>query len=227
MTRRLHIWRPEPGWSASAAVARKLGLEPAGEPLFAIEPVRWSPPPPDTFDGLLIGSANVFRHGGDQLAALRSLPVHVVGETTAAAAKEAGFTVAGVGQGGLQNVVDRLGGAGRFLRLRGEAAVDLNLPEGCEVEDIVVYAARPRTPSDETLTDLKTGGVAVLHSGEAAARFAGLVDDAGASRSSWKLALIGPRLAPILGEGWADVRIASTPHDAALLELAAGLCKEG
>ena len=226
MTRRLHIWRPEPGWSASAAEAVQLGLQPAGEPLFAVEPGVWTAPLAERFDGLLIGSANVFRHGGSHLFGLRSLPVHVVGEATAEAADELGFEVATVGQGGLQNVLDRLNEPRRLLRLRGEAAVDLDLPNGCEVEDIVVYAARPRTPSDGMLADLKTGGVALLHSGEAAARFASLIDDAGASRLAWKLALIGPRLAPALGDGWADVRIASRPQDAALLELGAALCKE-
>ena len=48
----------------------------------------------------MLTSANAIRHGGAGLERLRSLPVHAVGEATAAAAREAGFAVAGIGEGG-------------------------------------------------------------------------------------------------------------------------------
>ena len=75
--------RPEPGWSATRAAGAEAGLAIGGMPLFAVEPVRWQSPDPARYDGLLIGSANVFRAGGPELAALAALPAHVVGEATA------------------------------------------------------------------------------------------------------------------------------------------------
>ena len=222
----LHLWRPEPGWSTSARMARDLGLEVAGQPLFRIAPVPWTAPNPAEFDAVLIGSVNVLRHGGTQLHALRHLPVHAVGETTARAAREAGFTVASIGKGGLQTVVDGLEGPTRLLRLRGEAAVELKLSPTIEVADGLVYTARPTPPSEATKADLRRGGIAALHSAEAGRRFAALVDLYG-TRSDWSLALIGPRLRDAVKDGWRTIVIAEMPCDSALLAIAAPLCKKG
>ena len=220
----LHLWRPEPGWSASAAAARALGLSVAGRPLTVIEPVAWGLPE-GRFDALLVGSANVFRHGGAALSGMRDLPVHAVGETTAEAARAAGFTVASVGQGGLQPLVDSLARPARLLRLRGEAAVPLDLRDRIEVRDAVVYRARA-VPFDDDDT-LRGGGVTALHSGEAARRFAQEVDTAGADRARWTLLLIGPRLVEAVGGGWGGVHVAPVPHDARLLAMAVPLCQGG
>ena len=70
----LYLFRPEPGWSVSAQTARAMGIDVHGAPLFTIEPVEWTAPSPDDFDGILVGSANAFRHGGKHLEKLTRMP---------------------------------------------------------------------------------------------------------------------------------------------------------
>ena len=90
------ILRPEPGAGATAEAARQRGLNPIVAPLFRIEPVEWQPRDPAEFDALLLTSANAVAQAGDGLREFASLPVYCVGEATAAAARDAGLSVAGV-----------------------------------------------------------------------------------------------------------------------------------
>lgn len=215
----LLILRPEPGCSASVAAARALGLSAIGAPLSAIEPVSW-PTPDLAFDAILAGSANAFRHGGPQLLALRHLPVYAVGQATAEAATAAGFTVAVVGEGGLQAVLAALSAPARLLRLGGTERVALEVPAGVEVLEREVYTATPLP-----LGEVPPGPTVVaLHSAVAAKRFAAECERLALPRRRFALACIGPRVAAAAGPGWAEVRSAATPDDRALLALAADLC---
>mgnify|MGYP001400747850 CR=1 FL=1 len=156
----LFLIRPEPGWSVSAETARAMGLDVHGAPLFTIEPVAWDAPDPADFDGLLVGSANTFRHGGKQLAKLTKLPVHAVGEATADAARAAGFLIGRTGRGGLQNLLDELSKRElRLLRLAGADRVTLRLPDGIRVETRTVYRAVPEGLAEEDRELLRGGGV--------------------------------------------------------------------
>ena len=155
----LFLIRPEPGWSVSAETARAMGLDVHGAPLFTIEPVAWDAPDPADFDGLLVGSANTFRHGGKQLAKLTKLPVHAVGEATADAARAAGFLIGRTGRGGLQNLLDELSKRElRLLRLAGADRVTLRLPDGIRVETRTVYRAVPEGLAEEDRKLLRGGG---------------------------------------------------------------------
>lgn len=226
MSRPAFLVRPEPGWSASAKAARSIGLEVQGEPLAKVEAVAWQIPDRD-FDGLLIGSANVFRHGGRGLDRLRDLPVHCVGESTADAARESRFTVETVGQGGLANVVASLAGRRlKLLRPGGEARIALNPPSGIEVTDAVVYRLCHVPISTALAQDLGRGGVVLLHSAELARHFGAECERLGLSRDRLELVLIGPRLVPAAGDGWRAVHIAERPDDAALLALAVQVCSK-
>ena len=124
--RRLFILRPEPGASATAERARALGLDCVRVPLFEVEPLPWSAPDPAAFDGLLLTSANALRCGGDQLARLRSLPVHAIGEATADAARASGFDVATTGDGALEQLLQALNPKLRLLHLAGEVRTRLD-----------------------------------------------------------------------------------------------------
>src|SRR5687768_7259243 len=116
--------RPEPGCSATVSAGLAQGLPMIGCPLLRIASRPWTPPPPEEVDGLLLGSANAVRHAGPAMSAFRDKPIYAVGEATAAAAQEAGLTVAAVGQGGLQAVLDTLVRPPlRLLRLAGEEHV--------------------------------------------------------------------------------------------------------
>jgi uroporphyrinogen-III synthase len=219
------VLRPEPGNSATCAAARNLGLGPVAAPLFAYAPRDWSLPDATRWDGLLIGSAAVFARGAPGLAALRHLPVHAVGATSARAATDAGFTVARTGSGGLQPVVAALP-PGRYLRLAGQARVPLILPEGVTVDDVIVYAAQPQPLAPAAIGLIRRGPVlALLHSAEAARHFASQCAAHDLPRNAIALACLGPRIAAAAGNGWQAIEIARTPDDNAVLSLAAQMCQ--
>lgn len=221
------ILRPEPGAAATLAAARAAGLEARAFPLFEVGAVSWDPVPRDHIDALLLGSANALRHGGDALAAYRGLPAYAVGETTAEAARKAGLKVVATGQGGLQNMLDELEPSHRrLLRLAGRDRVELAVPGGVEVLTREVYASEPLPLPPELAALLARPALVLLHSGEAAARFAQACDEAGIDRAGIRLAAIGPRVVARAGTGWADLQAAPTPDDAALLALASRMCQE-
>ena len=201
----LFLFRPEPGWSVSSKTALDMGLDVSGAPLFTVEPVDWEVPDPEQFDGLLVGSANVFRHGGKQIDRLTKLPVHAVGDATADAARNAGFLIGRTG--------------------RGEDRVTLRLPEKIRMETKIVYRAVPQSMTDDDIARLRTGGVVAVHSGAAAERLQVEFDRHDMDRSQVDLAVIGPRVAEMAGEGWRSVEIADAPGDSELLALARALCQ--
>ncbi|MFC3173621.1 uroporphyrinogen-III synthase [Novosphingobium bradum] len=221
----LIVVRPEPGCGATVAAARGLGLDARAFALFAIAPVPWPAPDPADFDLVLAGSANVFRHGGPQLAGLRALPVHAVGETTAAAARAAGFNVAATGAGGLQPVLAALPPGTRALRLAGAERIALVPPPGVTMAERTVYAAtaQPLPPSLAAL--LAAPAVIALHSAQGARHVAAELDRLGLARAHLALATIGPRVTAAAGPGWKTVLTAERPEDATLLAKAHDLCQ--
>lgn len=223
----LLVVRPEPGNAATLAAAKALGLEAHGDPLFEIVPVPWEAPSANEFDALLIGSANILRHGGKALATYSTLPTYLVGEATAEAARQAGFSVASVGSGGLQGLVARLAedDRRRVLRLAGEEHVPLALPPDTTVKTVVVYEALPLPLSFASATNLGESTVVMLHSAAAARHFDRECDRLSIARHKVELACIGPRVVAAAGEGWASVASAERPDDTALLALAARMCQ--
>lgn len=221
--RPLIVLRPEPGNAATAAAARALGLTVHAKPLFAMAPVAWEVPRAEDYDGLLAGSAALFRLGGVGLDTLKALPVHAVGAATAQAAGEAGFVVCETGEGGMEPLVARLS-PGRYLRLAGERNVPLMPPVGVEVDTRVVYAAGAM-PLPEALAAVIEGAVVALHSGEAASHFAEQCDRRGIRRDAIALACLAPRIAEKAGSGWQAIEIAEARTDEALLALAAQMCQ--
>lgn len=223
----LVVIRPQPGAEATASAARELGLDVHVHSLFAVRPLAWEPPPRDTFDALLIGSANGMRHAGAGLETYRGMPAYAVGDKTAEAAREAGLDVMASGSGGLQQVLDAVAPEHtRLLRIAGREHVDLVVPEGVSLTAREVYASEPK-PMPQALADLLAEpAVVLLHSGEGAAHFAELCDENGIDRSLHALAAIGPRVAQKAGEGWSSVRLAESTSDAALLALAGEMCQE-
>ncbi|HKT85713.1 MAG TPA: uroporphyrinogen-III synthase [Novosphingobium sp.] len=223
----LVVIRPEPGASATLRAGRAIGLDMRVFPLFEVRALDWEPVPPGDVDALLLGSANALRHGGPALDRYRGLPAYVVGQATAAAAREAGLEVAAIGSGGLQQVLGRLApGHSRLLRLAGRERVDLSIPAGVTVTTRDVYASEPLAFPAELTSLLACPAVILLHSGEAAAHFAKSCAEAGVDRAKLSLAAIGPRVAARAGAGWAALRSASEPGDAALLALAFQMCQD-
>lgn len=211
--RPLFVLRPEPGASATAARAAAVGLIVVKHPLFAAVAVPWSIPD-GPFDGLLLTSANAVRFAG----ALPPLPIYAVGEATAAQARAAGAEVTVVGDGGVDALLDALPHDLRLLHLAGADRIVPASPRKTIVP-VTVYRMEPLAPpSPEQLTD----AVVLIHSPAAGRRLAEMNLDRGRVR----IAAISPASAEACGDGWAARLAAPRPIDAALLPLAAKLCKD-
>lgn len=224
---RLLVVRPEPGATATVTAARAMGLDVHPHPIFVVRPLPWMPVERDSVDALLLGSANAVRHGGAGLATYRGLPAYCVGQATASAAHSAGFIVAAVGTGGLQQVFPALAPEHRrLLRLAGEAHVPLMPPPDITMDTRVVYSSVAMPMGKRLDQALEEPAVVMLHSGEAASHFDAICNDAAVDRSRIALAVIGPRVAHVAGSGWSAVRIAPMPSDAALLALAREMCQD-
>lgn len=217
------VIRPEPGNAATLAAAHTRGIDAQGFALFEVGSLAWQKPE-GPFDAILAGSANVFRHGGPQLAAFANVPVMAVGAATADAARAAGFTVARTGEGGLQPLIETLP-PGNYLRLAGLDRVTLAPPEAVRITTAVVYAAQARAIPPAFAALLKKGGVVLLHSGEAAGHFRRECEALGIARNRLYLACLAPRIADLAGPGWAGIETALTRTDTDLLELATRMCQ--
>ncbi|XUU60480.1 uroporphyrinogen-III synthase [Erythrobacter sp. HA6-11] len=218
--------RPEPGLSATVQSARAVGLEVSGYPLFEVQPVAWEAPEPTAFDALLVGSGNVFRHGGDQLEALRSLPVLAVGRTTATAAVQAGFSVRTTGAGGLQSLIDAQASEhAHWLRLAGEEHVPLDLPDHLKLTARIVYRVEAVEVPPEMAASLGRKCIVLLHSASAARHFVEQCNALGVYRAKVALAGLGPRIIEDVGQGWMRVECAESPNEDALLALAKNMCE--
>jgi uroporphyrinogen-III synthase len=214
--RRLVILRPEPGASAAAERARAMGLEPMTMPLFEVEPVDWEAPDAGSFDALLLTSANAVRHAGEGLQRLHQLPVHAVGEATAAAAREAGFDIASTGDAGVERLLGSIESDVRLLHLCGADRTETHAKQ--PITAIPVYRAS-ELPLPDGFRGIE-GQVAVVHSPRAGKRLAELAIDRGTVR----IAAISEAAAAATGAGWEQCEAADAPNEEALLALAARLC---
>ena len=193
-----------------------MGLDPVVAPLFEIRSVDPGPVDPSAYEALLLTSANGARNAPPGMT---GLPCFAVGERTAAAARQAGFSDIriGPGDGAAAAAMIAASGMGRVLHLCGRDHRPL-AQAGVTIERRVVYAAEP------TAAERFEGpAVALIHSPRAALRFAGLAGD----KSSIAVAAISFAAAESAGEGWAAKAVAARPRDQALLELAAKLCNHG
>ncbi|MBS0476625.1 MAG: uroporphyrinogen-III synthase [Proteobacteria bacterium] len=223
----LVVIRPEPGCAASLAAARAARLEAHGFPLFEVVPRSWEAPLSSQFDAILGGSGNAFRHGGKGLVALRDLPVYAVGETTASAAREAGFTVIAIGNGGMQGLLSELRPEHRrLLRIVGDERVPLTLPRGVTMDERVVYASVPRAMPPDLIALLREPTMIALHSADAARHVAAQCVTHGIRRSLLRVIALSPRIASAAGDGWGEVATATMPNDKALLALAVQMCQD-
>ncbi len=223
----LVIIRPEPGNAASTAAARASQMEAHGFPLFDVIARSWEAVPSERADALLVGSANVFRHGGRGLSVLTDLPVYAVGEATAEAARAAGFAVAATGAGAMQGLLDALAGKHRrLLRLAGEERVALSLPSGVVMEERVLYASVALPFPAELAALLRQPAIIALHSAEAARHLSAQCVTHGIARAPLRIAALSARISAAAGDGWGDVAAPAYPDDKALLALARQMCQD-
>ena len=226
------VIRPQPGCDATVAAAQQRGLDAHGFPLFRVAATIWQAPAPDSFDALLIGSANALRLGGAALASYAGKPAYVVGMATARIARDAGLNVVCTGSGGLQAALANVQpGHARLLRLSGRERLELATPLGCTIAERIVYASNPQampTPLRELLSRAgERQALVLLHSAEAARHFAQQCAVHHLARNKIVLAAMGPRIADAAGAGWARIATAPKPDDGVLLALVDEMCQTG
>lgn len=198
-------------------------------PLFTIRSLEWDPDAPLDVDAVILTSASAARQAGPRLSGFITLPCYAVGEATAAAAEQAGFSEirTGPADGAALLEMAARDGIRHPLHLCGQDHIPLEHPRLSIVRRLV-YAVDPVDRlSPEAITALGDAALPLLHSPRAAALFAALADAAGLDRASIPLAAISEPAAAAAGSGWRSVHSASAPRDDALLELAAKLCKTG
>jgi uroporphyrinogen-III synthase len=220
MSRAIAVLRPEPGNSRTAAMLEARGAAVIRLPLFAVRPLGWHLPDPSGYDALIVTSANAFRHGGAGLAQLQGLPVYAVGNTTAEAARAAGFSVVAVGDAGATTLVKGAEQVGvrRALHLAGRE----HTLQACGIVASVVpvYASDPLPARDVARL---AGSVALVQSARAGARLAELVDAAGVDRGGIRIVAVSDAAGQAAGEGWAAKVAPRDLSGEALLDLAIAL----
>jgi uroporphyrinogen-III synthase len=219
---RVVVLRPEPGASETVDRAKALGLAVEAIPLFIVEPIEWQAPDAGGFDALLLTSANAVRLGGEQVKGLRGLPVHAVGNSTADAARDAGFDIASSGDAGVERLLGLLEPKLKLLHLCGE---DRTTPTGARQAIAAVPVYRSRAIEPGPAIDRAAGAIALVHSPRAGARLAELAEQQGLDRSRVTIAAISAAAETATGPSWKSVHHADQPTDEALLALALRLCE--
>src|SRR3954469_3853672 len=124
------VTRPHPDDEATASALGARGFEVLRAPMLRFEPVVFRDDEDGSYGAVIVTSANALRAIAAQLAGSRlvKLPLFAVGEHTAAAAREAGFSqvmAANGGAGALRDLVQtsvkskQLKKAGTLLYLAG------------------------------------------------------------------------------------------------------------
>jgi uroporphyrinogen-III synthase len=220
--RPLLILRPNPVAQRSLDHAAALGLNAHSLPLFAARAIAWAVPDPSTYDALLITSAQSLRLGGAGLRQLLSLPVYAVGAASAAAATQAGFQVAGVGDSDGKNLIADMQAQGirsiLWLTGRENSALDGGT---AALQVLPCYAVDRIKPPDAWQELIREPAVIMAHSTRAAQYLAELIADA---RGHLTVIAISAKVAAAAGSGWAELLVADQPTDAAMLAVATKLC---
>jgi uroporphyrinogen-III synthase len=212
------ILRPEPAGRRTAQHIISLGFAPILYPLFALEAVGWAPPA-DSFDALLLTSANAVLFGGAALTHYQDLPVFAVGPATARAAIDAGFRDVHPGGGNVAATVPMIASAGHahVLHPCGDMVRPYD-PCGLDVRRAVVYRTVPAGNAAGLAALLPAEGelAALVHSPRAGERLAALISPVDRRRIA--IAAISPAAAKACRQGWRSMAVAVVPDEDALLE---------
>jgi uroporphyrinogen-III synthase len=235
VTRRALVTRPREDCEEIAQALRRRGFEPVIEPMLSIRFLDAPVPDPQSYQGVLVTSANGARALA-RLVAWRDLPVWTVGEASAAEAARLGFVTVRAAGGDVAALADLVGGtldssAGKLLhvaanRLAGDLA-GLLTERGFAVDKAVLYQAEPAEELSPSLIDLvRKGGLelALFFSPRTAATFVRLARPLGPDglRETSALAL-SPAVAAVLRDlPWRAVKAAPKPALPALLGLLDG-----
>lgn len=158
-----------------------------------------------------------------RLTPARDLPVFTVGDASAAAAREAGFTqvTSAAGDGEALAALLISAGDSPVVHVRGrDQGFDLGAAltrAGREARAVIAYAAEPvEALAPAALEALEAGAVILAHSARGAARLVARVsaaDRAALIRGAGAAAISAAAAAPLEAAGAAPVEIAETPDE--------------
>lgn len=230
-TKRRKVWitRTEPGAARTADKVAALGFEPIVAPLLTIQPtgaaLELQP-----FEALALTSSQVVAMLGPDVP--REALVFAVGETTARAARAAGFTKVISADGDVKALSETILKARALAVVHAAAArtagdlAGMLAQQGLSTRRVVVYRAEPVRALPEAVIQAWTTaalGALLVHSPRAARSAAALVRRAGlAPRDVMALGLSPACLQPLVRRGFAG-QAAAAPTEAALMALLAGL----
>jgi uroporphyrinogen-III synthase len=214
------IIRPQPGADATARRFEGAGYAPVLMPLFAIEHL---PPPSvsvDGYDAIVLTSGNAARAATGFLESARDIPIYAVGSATASALAHLSLPVAATGSNGVEALVGVAAADGhkKLLWLAGEDHSAVPQIAGVHIDIANVYRSAALETPAHFAAQVELCDAVILHSSRAAAHFAGLCDAGGLSRSKIALATFSNAIAQSAGDGWAQIIVASSPNDAALMD---------
>lgn len=228
---RLLITRPAEDAAPLAALLAEKGIDSLIEPLLTIQPTQGPAPNLGGVQALLMTSANGVRAFA-RLSDARTLPVYAVGEATASAAHDAGFTEVSSASGDVAAlaglVCEKLDPArGSLLhvagsRIAGDLAGQLE-GAGFAYSRAVLYTADKATTLSETaIAALQAGDVdgVVFYSPRTAASFVVLAKKSGLGEKISRLTAycLSDAVAACAGDlDWARVVVAKSPDQAALI----------
>jgi len=229
--RRVLVTRPEPGATATAAALDKAGYDPVVLPLTEIRPLPIADGHPrGEFTAVAATSANALRCAPhDLLDCLVGTPLFAVGEATAEAGLEAGFSNVETGPGdaeGLAEIILRRMAAGESLlylcgRVRTPELERRLTAAGLVVNAAETYETLPVTLSPDQVDGLKSGGAfhaVLVHSAggaSALARFEARPDLAAMFLDTLHICVSSRASVPLAGA--ARVIIADEPTEAAMI----------
>jgi uroporphyrinogen-III synthase len=234
------VTRPHPDNATTAAALRAKGFEVLLAPMLRFEPVAFQIDADARFEAVIVSSANALRAINESPARddLRDRPLFAVGERTAQAARDSGFTHVTAAGGDAVSLRELIVAQARAKRLKksGEllylAAADRARDLGTElgelgfnVSTVTVYRmnAVPDLPSDVSAACAAGRIEAVLHySARSARAFLDAARAAGVEISALALpqCCFSNAVAAIVREaGAAQVAVARAPDEDAIFEV--------
>lgn len=235
------VTRPDPDAGETAARLAALDIETALFPLLIHHTLPTSLPDPQGFAGVALTSTNALRALEERgaLAGYTGLPAYAVGDRTAAAAREMGFTSVESAGGAFGDLVDLLAHTGIngpiFYPAARDPSGDLAkslAPFGVMVITTQVYAMNAVTElAPQILGELEDGSIdAVLfYSRRTAQTFAKLCDGKLSRLSRLELGMLCMSEAvaePLVDAHFVRVGLADHPSEEAMMALALSFARD-
>lgn len=207
--------RTEPGASRTATRLAARGFEPLIAPVLAIRPILQPAPDLTGITALAFTSPNGVAVFAD-LSADRSLPVFAVGDATAERARQAGFATVASASGALSDLAWLIAGeaTGRVLVPGArQPAGDLDALLNGAVETVILPIYEAAETKETPPADFDA---VLVHSPRAAQAVAGALGRTGGA-GRLAVAISAAAAAPLAAAGFAEIRTAGEPTDAAVL----------